>query len=49
MFVITGYANQDYTQFGTAYAPWSTIQAMASQVLQSRFSVRLFRSWLSVM
>jgi hypothetical protein len=31
MFVVTGYANQDYTQFGTAYAPWSTIQTMASQ------------------
>ena len=31
MFVVTGYANQDYTQFGTVYAPWSTIQTMASQ------------------
>jgi peptidoglycan/xylan/chitin deacetylase (PgdA/CDA1 family) len=31
MFVVTGYANGDYASFGTAYAPWSTIETMASQ------------------
>ena len=31
MFVVTGYANGDYSSFGTAYAPWSTIETMASQ------------------
>ena len=31
MFVVTGYANGDYSSFGTAYAPWSTIEAMASE------------------
>jgi peptidoglycan/xylan/chitin deacetylase (PgdA/CDA1 family) len=31
MFVVTGYANGDYASFGTAYAPWSTIETMASE------------------
>ena len=31
MFVVTGYAAGDYASFGTAYAPWSTIETMASE------------------